>query len=159
LDFSIVPVIVQTNNVEDDFEEPAAPIILAPTVVEGTNRYVLQLEGFSDMLESSDDTAVDSLEPELVEIASTHDQSHPELELDEIQMSPAMEQEVTVVVMPTIPPNQAAAEVDEPAAEEESEIYLRRPQFRVDVESSDVECDSDELLMTSEEADSLLSSR
>jgi hypothetical protein len=49
--------------------------------------------------------------------------------------------------------------VDEPAAEEESEIYLRRPQFRVDVESSDVECDSDELLMTSEEADSLLSSR
>lgn len=111
------------------------------------------------MLESSDDTAVDSLEPELVEIASTHDQSHPELELDEIQMSPALEQEVMVVVMPTIPPNQAAAEVDEPAAEEESEIYLRRPQFRVDVESSDVECDSDELLMTSEEADSLLSSR
>ncbi len=109
------------------------------------------------MLESSDDTAVDSLEPELVEIASTHDQSHPELELEEIQMSPAMEREVTVVVMPTIPSNQAAAEV-EPAAEE-SEIYLRRPQFRVDVESSDVECDSDELLMTSEEADSLLSSR
>jgi hypothetical protein len=126
---------------------------LAPTV-DSSNRYVLQLEGFSDMLESSDDTAVDSLEPELVEIASSHDQSHPELEIEDIQMPSTMEQ--PMVVKPMIPPNQVA---EEETTAEENEIYLRRPQFRVDVESSDVECDSDELLMTSEEADSLLSSR
>ena len=95
-------------------------------MVENSNRYVLQLDGFSDMLESSDDAAVDSLEPELVEIKQT--------------------------ILPSNP-------VAEETVAEENEIYLRRPQFRVDVESSDVECDSDELLMTSEEADSLLSSR
>ena len=121
-------------------------------MVENSNCYVLQLDGFSDMLESSDDAAVDSLEPELVEIASSHDQSHPELEIEDIQMT--MEQP-TVIKQTILPSNPVAEET----VAEENEIYLRRPQFRVDVESSDVECDSDELLMTSEEADSLLSSR
>ena len=139
------------NNVEDEFEERAEPIVLAP-MVESRNRYVLQLDGFSDLLESSDDTAVDSLEPELLDIASSHDQSHPELEIEDIQIPLTMEQ-------PTISSHPAAEEEGEETGLEENENYLRRPQFRVDVESSDVECDSDELLMTSEEADSLLSFR
>lgn len=108
-----------------------------------SGRYVLQLEGFSDILESTDDAAIDSLEPELIEIDTSHDQSHPELE----ESQPT---ELTVVQQ--LPPNEA----DE-VMEDENEFYLRRPEFRVDVESSDI--DSDELLMTSEEADSLLSSR
>ncbi|XP_059351791.1 uncharacterized protein LOC130689486 isoform X2 [Daphnia carinata] len=128
------PIVVQTDIVE----EAALDVVEA---VEG-GRYVLQLEGFSDLLESSDDAAIDSLEPELIEIDTSHDQSHPELE----ESQPT---EVTVVQQ--LPSN----EPDEVV--EDNEIYLRRPEFRVDVDSSSI--DSDELLMTSDEADSLLSSR
>uniref|UniRef100_A0A0P5TUY7 Neurabin-1 n=1 Tax=Daphnia magna TaxID=35525 RepID=A0A0P5TUY7_9CRUS len=135
------PIVIQTDTVEDDFEEAARDA--RPTVEGG--RYVLQLEGFSDMLESSDDAAIDSLEPELIEMDTSHDQSHPELE----ESQPT---ELTVVQqLPSDEPDETFEDG------ENDEFYLRRPEFRVDVESSDV--DSDELLMTSEEADSLLSSR
>lgn len=139
--FSEITVVIQTDTVEDDFEEAARDA--RPTVEGG--RYVLQLEGFSDMLESSDDAAIDSLEPELIEMDTSHDQSHPELE----ESQPT---ELTVVQqLPSDEPDETFEDG------ENDEFYLRRPEFRVDVESSDV--DSDELLMTSEEADSLLSSR
>lgn len=111
-------------------------------------RYVLRLEGFSDMLESSDETAVDSLEPELIEIAS-HEISIPELEQSE-----DLTDEKPILLLHDSSQQQQQQQQQETA---EEEIYLRRPNFRVDVES-DADLDS-ELLMTSEEADSLLSSR
>ena len=89
------------------------------------------------MLESSDETAVDSLEPELVQIASIHDNSNPEVEQVEHLTERIITQKVETTSVEGSP--------------------LRRPDFRVDVET-DADCDS-ELLMTAEEADSLLSSR
>ena len=122
--------------IETHIEEAGPPAVgpAAPQAVIEGGRYVLRLEGFSDMLESSDETAVDSLEPELVEIAS-HEISNSELEPEGLMTS-----EPRTGKLPPL-----------------EETYLRRPNFRVDVES-DADCDS-ELLMTSEEADSLLSSR
>lgn len=101
-------------------------------------RYVLKLDGFSDMMESSDETAIDSLEPELVEIAS-HDTSNQDLMESNIQLC-----DQTIRSGPAV----AAGAVDD-------SYLLRRPQFRVDVDP-DLES---QLLMTSQEADSLLSSR
>ena len=92
--------------------------------------YVLKLEGFSESLETSDETAVDSLEPELADISS--DRSVRELVIEETVKRVA-ETEATTF------------------------DYLRRPEFRVDpAAQADFEA---ELLMTPEEADSLLSSR
>ena len=80
------------------------------------------------MLETSDETAVDSLEPELADISS--DRSVREL---------------------------VAEEQIKEATTTASNEYLRRPEFRVDpVAQAEFEA---ELLMTPEEADSLLSSR
>lgn len=92
------------------------------------------------MLESSDETAVDSLEPELLEIAS-HDNSHQDLE-QVVQQS--MEEEAPKIM-----------ESSPKLVESNEDIYLRRPQFRVDADS-DPESES-QVLMTPEEADSLLS--
>ncbi len=88
------------------------------------------------MLESSDETAVDSLEPELVEIG-VHEVSIAELEPE------GLTDKADVVPVPV------------QSSPNHGETYLRRPNFRVDVESDG----ESELLMTSEEADSLLSSR
>lgn len=97
--------------------------------------YVLKLEGFTEVLETSDETAVDSLEPELADISS--DRSVRELVVEEAV-------------------KEVAAAAGVPAADDAREC-LRRPEFRVDpVAQADFEA---ELLMTPEEADSLLSSR
>lgn len=108
-------VVVELHKPEPESEEP---------VVEQPARpYVLKLDGFSEVLETSDETAVDSLEPELADISS--DRSARELVAQE-----------------------PAREADE---------HLRRPEFRVDP-AAQAEFEA-ELLMTPEEADSLLSSR
>lgn len=107
-------------------------------------RYVLRLEGFTDILESSDETAVDSLEPELLEIAS-HNTSNQDME--------QVVQQLTETAVKTIESSPKPTE----SSPVNDDIYLRRPQFRVDADS-DPEIEN-RLVMTPQEADSLLSSR
>lgn len=130
-------VVIQTHT-EKAEEDPAA-VLARQQVTEEGGRYVLRLEGFSDMLESSDETAVDSLEPELLEIAS-HDNSHPDLE-QVVEQSPEESPKIS--------------ESSPKPVESTDDFYLRRPQFRVDPDT-DPESES-RVLMTPEEADSLLS--
>jgi len=103
---------------------PEPLLIVEPEIDLGQNdgtQLVIQLEGFSELLESSDETAVDSLEPELVQ-----------------------QQEEPVIKELII-----------------EDVYLTRPQFRVDGDGLDAQAiaASSDLMMTPEEADSLLSTR
>lgn len=96
---------------------------------------VIRLDGFADLLESSDETAVDSLEPELVQINSGELPAAVHPSGDD---------------RPTVNLGEAIQRVDE-------DEDLPRPNFRV--EAARVEAEEDGLTMTSEEADSLLSAR
>ena len=83
---------------------------------------VVQLEGVPAGLETSDETAVDSLEPDSMDVAD-----------DVISPEPD--------------------HTEESSAADAEDVSLCKPNFRVDAQQPE------ELMMTPEEADSLLSSR